>query len=640
MPPVVPLPPGEPAQLGPYHLIGRLTPAVHMARSPSGEQVVIKRFRRVDDPRKVAALRQVAAIGTALILDTGPDYVVSERVDGPSLDETEPLSGPALHRLAIALMTTVAALHRAGISHGRIRPDQVVTGPDGPRLLCHGSLADAPAWRSPEELRGEPAAGPTDLFAWAATVTFAATGRIPFATDEKRLVHGATDLGPLDGDLRELVADCLASQPRERPTADEALLRLIGHSGALNTLAPSMPAPTRPRSRRPSGLVLTAAGLAIALVSGGAAYALTPRPVARVDSATELGQASPSTAPTASTSTGSTAPTAPGPDGTTAPPPTSSPPQPTKEITLPTGGTLYEHPDDPVLLTSYQVPNGKETVSYARAPGEKAKFEQTGGNHIVAAVSPGGRWLVTINEFYFVESSRQVISFTDRTTGSRFSVPALGTPYYTQSPTWSRDGNRVLLTVFDRSGGTASVHVKGFLIIDVGTRQTRFVQTANEEDIKAFLAKPADSRPAGFFRWTPDGAGVSALYITPEGRVGVRFWDLSGRVTRSMHWVGPTIGFTDPFSPSGKLFTTTGCVKNSATCVRDTATGARQATVPAPPGAFLLNWYDESHLVVGYWSGKNQYRAVVVDLQGKEVRLLAEVKAPKGSQVLLSYTRR
>jgi hypothetical protein len=294
-----------------------------------------------------------------------------------------------------------------------------------------------------------------------------------------------------------------------------------------------------------------------------------------------------------------------------------------------------------MLLTSYQVnPDGKGTVSYARTPGEEVTFDEAGGNHVVAAVSPGGRWLVTMNEFYFVESSRQVLSFTDRTTGSRFSVPALGSPYHTQGPTWSRDGNRLLLTVMDRSEGTKSIHVKGFLLVDVGTRETRFVQTANEEDVKAFLAKPASSRPVGFFRWTPDGAGVAAMYITPEGRYGVRFWDLSGRVTRSMHWAGILIGYNDPFSPSGGLFATTGCVKVLATCVRDTATGARQATVPVPAGAALLNWYDDSHFIVGYGTGKDRYRAVVVDLQGKEVRLLAEVKAPKDSLVLLSYTRR
>ncbi|MCC5582186.1 hypothetical protein IMZ11_42015, partial [Microtetraspora sp. AC03309] len=251
MPPVAPIPPGEPTRLGPYHLLGSLVPGVHLAASPDGGRVVVTRLPRPPAPGwadLVAALRRTAVIGTVLLLDGYPGLLVSEYVDGPGLDEvvrtSGPVAGTALHRLAIATMTAVAALHRAGVEHVRLQPGRVLLGPDGPRLLCHGTEPD-PAWLTPEELRGDPAGAPADLFSWAATMVFAAGGRTPFAEGADRLAHGAANLDPLDGELRDLVADCLVSDPGDRPSAEEALLRLIGHAGALDTVIPD-PATSTP----------------------------------------------------------------------------------------------------------------------------------------------------------------------------------------------------------------------------------------------------------------------------------------------------------------------------------------------------------------------------------------------------------
>ncbi|MBX6384060.1 MAG: hypothetical protein IRZ07_13985 [Microbispora sp.] len=324
MPTVAPPGPGDPAALGPYRLTGRLGEATYTAVSPSGERVVVKRFAAASrpDPDRLEALRRAAVVGTALVAGSGPDYVVTEHVDGPSLEEdvaaAGPRSGPALHRLAIATMTTVAALHRAGLHAGHVRPDRIVLGPDGPRLLCDGSAApNPPLWCSPEEAAGDPVGPPADVFCWAATVVYAASGRPPF-TEEERLAHGAANLDPLDGDLRQLVADCLAAEPGARPPAEEVLLRLIGHSGMLDTLIPaggeatSPPGggPTQPSESRSgtaashagrSWLALAAAGTALALACGGAAYALTPRQARQAAAVTAA-----STTPEAAAQTGTT----------------------------------------------------------------------------------------------------------------------------------------------------------------------------------------------------------------------------------------------------------------------------------------------------------------------------------------------
>ncbi|WP_169984635.1 hypothetical protein [Microbispora sp. H10836] len=638
MPTVAPLGPGDPAALGPHRLAGRLGDATYTALSPSGERVVVKRFPAASrpDPVRLEALRRAVVIGTATIVGSGPDYVVTEHVDGPSLEEdvaaAGPRSGPALHRLAIATMTTVAALHRAGsqwagLHSGHVRPDRIVLGPDGPRLLCDGSATPNPVlWRSPEEVAGDPVGPPADVFGWAATIVYAASGRAPFA-EEERLAHGAANLDPLDGDLRQLVADCLAAEPGARPSAEEALLRLIGHSGALDTVIPAtreatVPAagegaweePARPSAPPPtsragrSWFVLAVAGTSLALMCGGAAYALTPR------------QAAPRTAVATPAETGP-APVTAASSGTTP------------------GLTLHENPSDPVILTSYHATvDGQVELAYARLP--QGGFEAVGGDTLEAAVSAGGRWLAVLNSIHNADSERQSIAFTDRRTGERFSVTGLSSPYFSQGPQWSRDGTRLLLTVLDFGKGPEAMYPAGFLVADPATRRARYVQTANPEDARAYLALPKSARATGYFRWTPDGTGVVGPYTTPEQALGTRVWDLSGRLLRSMHWTGPSIGGGDLFSPSGRLFVTTRCERRRAVCLWNAVTGARAATVPRHEGGAVLGWYDEEHLIVSEAAGKDRVRAVVTDLKGRKVRTLAEARKLPDTPVRFSYTSR
>jgi serine/threonine protein kinase len=730
MPPVTPLSPGEPARIGAYELTGRLSPAVFATRAADGREVAVKRYPRpLDEPHleHVAALRRAAAIGTALIVDTGPDFLVSEYIAGPGLEEIGPLEGAALHRTAIALMTSIAALHQAGVAHGNVRPDQVVLGPDGPRLLCYGapagtttaearstaadadpeetidhsrmtdagdsrsaavrdpgsaatrpeavppepsksvppavspavaegvspgetssgpleepaapgSMAPAPIWRSPEEARGEAVGPAADMFGWAATVIFAATGRPPFTTGgdsattgEKRLAHGAADLGPLEGDLRQLVADCLAPEPAERPTAEEALLRLIGHTSVLHTVIPTAPPTpaTSPSRGRPSALVLAAAGLAIALLSGGTTYALTPRDGGRTGVAAT---AAPSAAPLTK-ATPQPAPV------TRTPRPSVSPPTPTEKVELPTGGTLYEHPDDPVRIVTLQLtPKGEDSVVYARDPRDDSAFEQVGGDNIAAAVSPDGRRLATLNELFVAESDRLSVSITDRVSGEKSTIPLIELPNFVQTPNWSRDGNRLLMTVMQ--GGTAKEFApQGFLVVDVRTRQVRFTQTSNEDDVKEYQARPAEYRSWPYYFWAPNGKEVAAFYLTPEDRYGTRFWNLSGQVVRSMHWTGRLTGL-DPFSPSGSSFITSTCERSYVTCVWNTETGERRATVPGQDGAVNYGWYDDDHLILGRWTKKDRLRIFVVNMQGEPVRELAEITAKTGTLVRVGYQRR
>ncbi|MFG1877576.1 serine/threonine-protein kinase [Sphaerisporangium sp. NPDC049003] len=267
---LAPLRAEDPEQLGGYRLEGRLgrggQGVVFLGRSPNDSPVAVKLMHsRLDEEKsrrrfigEVEAVRRVAPFCTAQVLDADLDgdrpYIVSEYVDGLSLQQhitTEgPRTGGSLDRLAVGTATALAAIHGAGVVHRDFKPGNVLLGPDGPRVIDFGVSRlmnttattgrvpiGTPAYLSPEQLKGERAGPSADMFGWALTVAFTASGRHAYAADSfeatlGRILFGEADLDALTGPLREIVVACLAEDPSLRPSADDVLRRLLGQGAA------------------------------------------------------------------------------------------------------------------------------------------------------------------------------------------------------------------------------------------------------------------------------------------------------------------------------------------------------------------------------------------------------------------------
>jgi serine/threonine protein kinase len=271
------------AALGSYRLLERIgegsTAVVHRAVDPYGRTVAVKEPRRSRGPagevdeavrrrlaREMAVLAKIRSPYVVTLLDgdvagTRP-YVVTQYVAGVPLREFVGTYGPlrdaALHRFAQRLAAALAAVHGAGVVHRDLTPANIMVVGGSPvvvdfgiaheataaRTTRPGMLVGTPAYLAPELVEGERATAASDVFAWAATLAYAATGRPPFGAGSLhgfcyRILRGAADLGDMPEPLRSLAGLGLRRDPAARPAASWFAAALGAWYGAPGAPAPA-----------------------------------------------------------------------------------------------------------------------------------------------------------------------------------------------------------------------------------------------------------------------------------------------------------------------------------------------------------------------------------------------------------------
>ncbi|TDC94596.1 serine/threonine-protein kinase [Actinomadura sp. 7K507] len=251
---------GEPPRLGGYTLLRVLGQGgqgvVHLAEDASGSKVAVKVLHAhlAGDERaqrsfvnEVRAIGRIAEFCTTRVLDVGVvhgrPYIVSEYVDAESLQDAVQRDGPrgeaALHRLAVGTAAALAAIHNARVVHRDFKPHNVLLAADGPRVIDFGiaraleamsttttGRIGTLAYMAPEQISGAVTEAASDVFAWAGTMVYAATGRPPFGHEHPGAVmHAILTRAPdLDGvpmAFHGLLGRCLDKDPEARPAAKE-----------------------------------------------------------------------------------------------------------------------------------------------------------------------------------------------------------------------------------------------------------------------------------------------------------------------------------------------------------------------------------------------------------------------------------
>ena len=285
----------DPAQVGRYRLTDRLGAGgmgvVYLATARDGSLVAVKVLRPelADDAEfryrfrgEVANATRVKGVCTARVIEADTDsalpFMVTEYVPGPTLFEYVASYGPPgpdmMYGLATGLAEALTAIHAAGVVHRDLKPSNVLLGQDGPKVIDFGiaqaldavsvtrtgMMVGSLPFMAPERVTGR-ACPAADIFAWAVTLTYAASGEMPFGTGSYevmvwRIQHIEPDTAAVPELLRPLVEAGLAKDPRRRPRADELLARLTSgprvdgdyETDTQTVLARTWPAPIAPPS--------------------------------------------------------------------------------------------------------------------------------------------------------------------------------------------------------------------------------------------------------------------------------------------------------------------------------------------------------------------------------------------------------
>ncbi len=266
--------------------------------APGSAEVAVKVMHPhlADDRTFAARFRQEARAASMVrhansvaILDVGSEdgvhFIVMELVGGRDLKETLKAEGPLAPARAVKIVAEIcAALHAAhqlGVVHRDLKPENVMleSSPSGDRVKVldfgiaklveqkprprepgdseppvtqFGVVVGTPAYMSPEQCRGQPLDGRSDIYTCGILLYQLVTGRVPFHSDSPFEIAGKQAFEPpppprthrpeLSQELEDLILRTLAKSPDERPQSAAELREL------LLAMAPRLGGATKPTS--------------------------------------------------------------------------------------------------------------------------------------------------------------------------------------------------------------------------------------------------------------------------------------------------------------------------------------------------------------------------------------------------------
>jgi len=317
-------------RLGPYEVIAPIGAGgmgeVYRARDTRlNREVAIKMSLEHFSDRFEREARSIAALNhpnICTLYDVGPNYLVMELVEGPTLaDRIKQGPLPLDEALAIArgIAEALEAAHEKGIVHRDLKPGNVKIKPDGavkvldfglakmgeasigeaspessPTLTFQqgtraGMILGTAAYMAPEQARGKPVDRRADIWAFGSVLYETITGKRVYEGETVSDILAAVIMKEPDwnavpestpASIRRLLRRCLEKDPKQRLQAiGEARIAIENREDDAPKIAATL---ATPHLRMRHGLLWALAGILLgALITGTFFWGKTAPPAAR-----------------------------------------------------------------------------------------------------------------------------------------------------------------------------------------------------------------------------------------------------------------------------------------------------------------------------------------------------------------------